>query len=1101
MSLLFCKTAFAADVTTIEQKAFLQGAVRCYQKAMPHYFSFSLNNDKTMRNFLTGERYSFIDNLVTNSEKDFIALPSGMTDMSRNYISCTNLFSGDDFGGGGKGTFPGLLKYFAKDEECDNSRLNCEVSSINGRLSDIGYEGSKITEMTCENFYYRNPNHHWNENEYYATNSACINNYDGTVEVISPFGHTDIEKWQDNKTNEKGVRINFGGHDKVVVYNGNTEEFFTKLGKEISDNISEWKINGSNYTLQRNLTVPFTIYKNYQYSTNNNGVETATQKMSSFFSSGRFNTLNDLKFTKEERLLYYTTALTNWFFKDKDILEYYKCNLSDSDLDGLYKNYKEIKVDPSTNERVSGCYINTAEEARTNSDYMHGINVGEKTFNAIGTDTISFNTTLKRINKLVESIEKEEESFNILDNETEKDCYDAGIEGMSWILCPVVNNTTSAVDGIEKTLQDWLEIDTDNIFKDEIYTAWEVFRNIANVILTIVFLVVIFSQITGVGIDNYGIKKILPKLIIAAILINLSYIICQIAVDVSNILGVGLDRMLKFVGENIRGGQGTAVETTATIVAALLGSLGIAGASAATAITIAGVFTGGGAMLIISLVLVLLVALISVLLFFVMLGARMIIVIMFTVISPIAFALYILPNTKSIFNKWWKVFQAALVVFPICGALYGISFIIKAIIFSGDEVNFILALISVCAPFLPFLLLPSLLKNALAGLGALGGTISTLGNGLKKGISRGNDAIRGTDKFKEQQQMNDRIRQKRRVNAGINRLERKKERSGLSDNENLRLSRFYQTRDTLNKEDATASSILFREKFKDKTDDEMADIFNKEFDKNDANGKELDGLVTYMSQRLGGAMTAKIVGDKLSSLKSEDDINSRTNSIQTLQRKLARDSSFNEAMNKDAAAKKMISNGAKTKTKVPSTDENGNQIMVDGYRVATIDNFDPNEIIKGNTRKWSEQSSGALIRAIRNGNLSEKTLREMLSSTDLTTQSNLSGEKGDVVRAGLQYFENKKIDPNDTEEMKKFLSGNKEARKNLAKTYANAQAVKTANQESQKASYQQQVLDSLNAQQKAQQETNDLIINHIKEQNKDNKDKIAPPGDNEGPNP
>ena len=70
---------------------------------------------------------------------------------------------------------------------------------------------------------------------------------------------------------------------------------------------------------------------------------------------------------------------------------------------------------------------------------------------------------------------------------------------------------------------------TDSVSAQNVpYEGWNTFRDIANVIFVILLMVVIFSQLTGVGIDNYGIKKILPKLIIAAILINLSYLICLI---------------------------------------------------------------------------------------------------------------------------------------------------------------------------------------------------------------------------------------------------------------------------------------------------------------------------------------------------------------------------------------------------------------------------------------------------------------------------------------------------------------------------------------------------------------------------------------------
>ena len=65
------------------------------------------------------------------------------------------------------------------------------------------------------------------------------------------------------------------------------------------------------------------------------------------------------------------------------------------------------------------------------------------------------------------------------------------------------------------------------------------------------FLAIIISQLTGFGISNYGIKKMLPRLIIAAILVNLSIYICQIAVDLSNILGYGLRAGLGGIGDGI----------------------------------------------------------------------------------------------------------------------------------------------------------------------------------------------------------------------------------------------------------------------------------------------------------------------------------------------------------------------------------------------------------------------------------------------------------------------------------------------------------------------------------------------------------------------
>lgn len=393
--------------------------------------------------------------------------------------------------------------------------------------------------------------------------------------------------------------------------------------------------------------------------------------------------------------------------------------------------------------------------------------------------------------------------------EKDKDCYDAGVESMSWIICPALDNTNQAVDAIESQLRNWLQIETvgkGGIFQDEkgknnIYTGWGIFRNIANIFLIIIFLVVIFSQLTGVGIDNYGIKKILPRLIAMAILINLSYVICQLAVDLSNILGVGLDNLMKGIGFTINGGNdpstGFALQDIAAKLLAVVAAGGVIGGIAAS--------SGGGVMLVVSLLLAALVASVAVLIFFVMLSARMIIVAVFVVIAPVAFALYILPNTQALFKKWWKIFEAALVVYPICGALYGASYIIKAIVRPDNMANlgFFQGMIGVVAPFLPFLILPSLLKGALAGLGALGGTLTMLGNGLKKGASSGKGAIENTKAYKGAQERAADRSAERRATRIRNRLQRANIRnggtadnlSGLSASQRRRL---FQAQTTLN---------------------------------------------------------------------------------------------------------------------------------------------------------------------------------------------------------------------------------------------------------------------------------------------------------------
>lgn len=314
-------------------------------------------------------------------------------------------------------------------------------------------------------------------------------------------------------------------------------------------------------------------------------------------------------------------------------------------------------------------------------------------------------------------------------------CYESGVASMGWIICPTIENTTQTADGILELLKDMLTINPDNTFSANISNVWGVFRNIANVVLIIIFLVVIFSQVTGYGIDNYGIKKILPRLIVLAILINLSYLICEIAVDLSNIIGNSLAQLMISMSSHSTSGVSLPAIGISSIVLGVLALIGT------------GVALGPAG--VIGLLLAVLPSLASILLFFVVLSARMILVVLLTVVSPVTFALYVFPNTQSIFKKWWKVFETCLIIYPICGMLYGVAFLIQDI--ANADGGLFFSFIAIVAPFLPFLALPSLVNATMSGLGVIGSNILNANNAIKRAAGTGSNAVRRSDSFKNWQ--------------------------------------------------------------------------------------------------------------------------------------------------------------------------------------------------------------------------------------------------------------------------------------------------------------------------------------------------------------
>ena len=315
----------------------------------------------------------------------------------------------------------------------------------------------------------------------------------------------------------------------------------------------------------------------------------------------------------------------------------------------------------------------------------------------------------------------------------EDECFTAA-DSLGWIVCPIIKGASAAVNTIyDDIIEPFLAINVSSFDTGNgAYQAWQFFQSIANIVFVILFLVVIISQITGVGIDNLGIKRILPKLIVAAILVNLSYIICTLLIDVSNIAGYGFKRFFDSI--SISGVQGGA--TGGTVIGNLLAVLGLAGGAAVIAWTPA---------LVPAILLGILSLLISILTMFVILGVYQAGVIIAVVVSPVAFVLYMLPNTKPIFDRWRKLFQALLLLYPLCGLMMGGAAFAGKVIQSVAD-GFWFTLLGALLSVIPFFFIPKILQSSMSAMGNIGAKISGIGKGLS-GKTTG--AIQNSEAYKD----------------------------------------------------------------------------------------------------------------------------------------------------------------------------------------------------------------------------------------------------------------------------------------------------------------------------------------------------------------
>lgn len=308
-----------------------------------------------------------------------------------------------------------------------------------------------------------------------------------------------------------------------------------------------------------------------------------------------------------------------------------------------------------------------------------------------------------------------------------------GVDGIGWLVCPLMSFAGSLGDASYSAISYFLSIDK-GIFEDQsnggLEQAWKFFRDIANAVFAVIFLWVIFSQISNVGVSNYGIKKILPRLIIGALLVNLSFYLCQLAVDLSNILGFSLKGVL----EGAASGVGTQSAEVGTFNTLIVGGLALVGVGLFIFLAVS-----------IPTIMALLLALLVVL---VILIVRQAAVILLIAISPLAFAAWLLPNTENLFKKWVSMFRGLLIVFPVISLLYGagkLAGAVLAAVGTNDPNNpkETMQVAALAASILPLGATPFVLQNSLSSLGSIGAKIGKMSAGAH---SRFAGNIKGTAK-------------------------------------------------------------------------------------------------------------------------------------------------------------------------------------------------------------------------------------------------------------------------------------------------------------------------------------------------------------------
>ena len=270
-------------------------------------------------------------------------------------------------------------------------------------------------------------------------------------------------------------------------------------------------------------------------------------------------------------------------------------------------------------------------------------------------------------------------------------CRD-GTSTFGWIICPGLDGVTRAIDGVVSMIANMLKwtILAQNLSGENSQTTilkvWQNVLNIANIAIAVAFMIMLYSYALNSNntFKAYTVKTLLSRLIVVAVATNFSFYICAALADLSNIAGVGV---YELIISNIRNdgadGQYNALLDNINLILKGIGLIVLA-------------FLNAG------------VVILAVLTIFGAIALRQIALVVLVIMSPLAFACYLLPNTEKWFRKWWDAYVRLLIVFPFFTAAWAgcrmVGYIIAEMPGLDSASTGIISTLTTIAP--PLLILP-----------------------------------------------------------------------------------------------------------------------------------------------------------------------------------------------------------------------------------------------------------------------------------------------------------------------------------------------------------------------------------------------------------
>lgn len=297
-----------------------------------------------------------------------------------------------------------------------------------------------------------------------------------------------------------------------------------------------------------------------------------------------------------------------------------------------------------------------------------------------------------------------------------KTCESEG-GAQAWMFCPLLMTLDGGIGWLSGQIDKLLEVDESKYTNTSLVNGWRGMRNIALIILIPMMLFMVIGTALNFGpFDAYTVKKALPRMMVAVLFIVLSLEITQFFVNVSNVVGRGVEGLLLAVS----GSPDSLTDLYSAGGGFLFTSM---------------LFMGGGAAILTGAVTLGIVgslalsAFVALLVGYLILVIRELLVLVMMMVAPLAILVWIFPGNDKLWKIWRFTFTTLLLMFPLI-ALLITSGKVFANIIDGTENDFTAFFLKIVAFIAPFFLIPMTFKYSLGVFGNIAGMINDRSRGF-----------------------------------------------------------------------------------------------------------------------------------------------------------------------------------------------------------------------------------------------------------------------------------------------------------------------------------------------------------------------------------